>query len=85
MKLYYTATLSSVGALILYAVYTREQFYPTVLYLVTSKVSYVVGGNMVFATAFFVAHLLKSIFLGTLSESEHELLADRSKYTIVSH
>jgi len=67
----------------MYAVYTREQFYPTILYLVTSKVSYVVGGNMVFAIAFFIAHFLKSIFLGTLSESEHELLADRAKYTVV--
>ena len=70
-------------ALIFYAVYTREQFYPSILFLVTSKVSYVVGGNLVFAVAFFVAHFLKSLFLENLSESENELLADKAKYTIV--
>lgn len=65
-----------------YAIYSREQFYPIVLFLVTSKISFVVAGNMILATALLLGHVSKAIFLGQLRDVEIELLTERAKYTI---
>eukprot|EP00605_Chrysophyceae_sp_TOSAG23-4_P001480 GSChrysophyteH1.ASY1.ANO1.1617.1 assembled CDS len=80
---YFALSFAAVVALCVYALYSREQFYPVVLFLVTSKISYVVGGNMVFATALLLASMIQSIFLGPLRNNEMEMLADRAKFTIV--
>ena len=80
---YFGVSFVALSALCLYAVVSREQFYPIVLFLVTSKVSYVVGGNMVFATAFVIAGVIKNLFLGSLRESELEMLGDNAKYTVI--
>ena len=79
---YYLSSWGALAALCSYAVYTKEQFYPTILFLTQSKVSYVVVGNMLLANAFFLAGVVKTIFLGTLTDSEIEMLIDRAKYTI---
>jgi len=76
-------SFASVLAFVAYAAYTREQFYPIVHFLVTSKVSYVIGGNMIFSLAFMSASILNTLFLGSLRESEIEMLADKAKYTMV--
>ena len=79
---YFYASLASTIGLIAHVIYTREQFYPIVLYLVTSKISFVVLGNMGIATVILIGRLSNSIFLGSLREAEVELLFDRAKYTI---
>lgn len=52
----------------------REQFYPAMLYLSTSKLSIAILGNLIFAVTLLVGQLMKRIFLGTLRESEVERL-----------
>ena len=79
---YFYTSLAATVALIAHVVYTREQFYPIVLYLVTSKISFVVLGNMAIACVIFVGRLSNAIFLGSLREAEVELLFDRAKYAI---
>ena len=78
---FYTSLAATVG-LIAHVVFTREQFYPIVLYLVTSKISFVVLGNMAIACVLLMGRLSNSLFLGSLREAEVELLVDQAKYTI---
>lgn len=79
---YFYSSLLFVMGVVTYAVYTREQFYPTMLYLVRSKVSMVAGGNLVLALTLLFGRISKSIFFGTLRDAEVELLLERAKYTI---
>lgn len=67
---------------VLYACYTREQFYTIVLFLVSSKVSFLLAGNMLIACTLLFGRVTKSIFLGNLRDAEMELLVDRFKYSI---
>jgi E3 ubiquitin-protein ligase synoviolin len=71
---------SLISALLAYAVVqhafvTREQFYPTAVYLVTSKFAVVVLCNLVFVAIVLLAKLLKKMFLGELRPSEVEVRA----------
>lgn len=77
---YLKLSTAALVALLSYAAYTKEQLYPTILFLVTSKISYVVLGNMVVATAFGLSSLMQNLFLGKLSDSEVEMLTDKAKY-----
>ena len=61
----------------------REQFYPSLIYLSTSKLSVVILGNLVFALTLVVLNLLKKAFLGRLREAEVERLQERSKEAIM--
>lgn len=70
-------------SLVYYAYYTQKQFYPTILFLVSSKLSYVVAGNMVLASALVVARIFKSIYFGQLREVEVELLIEKGKYIFI--
>ena len=79
---YFYSSLLFVMGVVTYAVYTREQFYPTMLYLVRSKVSMVAGGNLVLALTLLFGRISKSIFFGALRDAEVELLLERAKYTI---
>lgn len=72
------AVYSAVSALLTYSVIqhawaTREQFYPAVIYLVTSKFSVVVLCNMAMVITVFVGKILKSLFLGELRPQEVEV------------
>jgi len=79
---YFYSSLLFVTGVITYAAYTREQFYPTMLYLVRSKVSMVAGGNLVLALTLLFGRISKSIFFGSLRDAEVELLLEKAKYTI---
>ena len=73
---------AAVSALLTYsvvqhAVSTREQFYPAVIYMVTSKFSVVVLCNMAFVLLVTLAKVLKSLFLGELRQQEVEVRAHR--------
>ena len=71
------------AGLVYHALKTREQYFPAMLYLSTSKLSVVVMGNLMFALTLCLGHLLKSIFLGQLREAEVERLYERSKDAIM--
>jgi E3 ubiquitin-protein ligase synoviolin len=66
-----------------YAYYTRQQFYPTILYLVSSKTCFLVAGNLAFACSMLFARMVKTLFFGTLREVEAELLIEKARYTII--
>jgi E3 ubiquitin-protein ligase synoviolin len=80
--IYFSVSVVFMAATISYACYTREQFYPIVLFLVTSKLSFLVAANMAVAMAMLSGKILKAIFFGALRDTEVEQLIERSKYSI---
>ena len=79
---YFYSSVAATAAIIAHAVFTREQFYPIILFLVTSKISFVVMGNMAVASILLVGRISQHIFLGALREIEVEQLIERAKYTV---
>ena len=69
-------------AMIGYACFTRDQFYPIILLLVTSKVSFVIGANMVLAIFILSAKIGIRIFFKELRDAEVELIRERAKYSV---
>eukprot|EP01031_Cornospumella_fuschlensis_P033363 gene33363-40359_t len=69
--------------MVYYAYYTRKQFYPTVLFLVSSKLSFIVACNLAVSLALLVANFIKSIYFGNLREAEVEVITEKAKYAIV--
>eukprot|EP00629_Pelagomonadales_sp_RCC1024_P001250 CAMPEP_0119265278 /NCGR_PEP_ID=MMETSP1329-20130426/4133_1 /TAXON_ID=114041 /ORGANISM="Genus nov. species nov., Strain RCC1024" /LENGTH=303 /DNA_ID=CAMNT_0007265095 /DNA_START=133 /DNA_END=1041 /DNA_ORIENTATION=+ len=70
------------GAVISYAWDTRQAFYPTVVYLVTSKVCIVCLGNQALVLTLLVGRSAKALFLGSLRELEVELLYENARYAV---
>ena len=61
---------------------TRGQFYPAVVYLVTSKLSVLCLGNLAVALVVALAKALKLLFLGDLRPNEVERVNEQLRYTI---
>lgn len=80
--LYFFLSSAAMCANISYACYTREQFYPIVLFLVTSKISFLITANMVVALTGLIGKIMKSIFFGKLRDTEVEQLIDRLRYSV---
>ncbi|XP_078445188.1 ERAD-associated E3 ubiquitin-protein ligase HRD1-like isoform X2 [Wolffia australiana] len=80
MKLGTYAALSFLGATaaIYHAFSRREQFYPSMVYLTTSKICLVLVMNMALVIMCLLWQLVKLIFLGSLRESEVERLNEQS-------
>jgi E3 ubiquitin-protein ligase synoviolin len=80
MKLQTYAAFSFVAALavIYHAFNSREQFYPAMVHLSTSKVSLVLLLNMGLVIMCILWQLTKKIFLGNLREAEVERLNEQS-------
>ena len=77
----YTVGSSAVtAAVVSYAWATREQFYPTVVYLVTSKLCVLALGNQVIVLTLLAGRSAKAVFLGSLREAEVELLHENARY-----
>jgi E3 ubiquitin-protein ligase synoviolin len=79
---YFFTSLTLAIGVVSYACYTREQFYPIILFLVTSKVSFIIAANMILALAFFCGRIGIKTFFGQLRDAELELVYDRAKYSI---
>ena len=62
---------------------TRHHFYPTVVYLTTSKLSVVVLSNAALVTALALARLLKAIFLGELRFNEVQRANETLRFTVL--
>ncbi|KAK2079725.1 hypothetical protein QBZ16_002120 [Prototheca wickerhamii] len=56
---------------------TREQFYPAVVFLSTSKICLAIFGNMGFAMSLVSYKLITLIFLGSLRDSEVQRVSER--------
>ncbi|KAG1692992.1 hypothetical protein DVH05_024028 [Phytophthora capsici] len=80
--LYSSASLAACVGLLWYTYVTRQQFYPSVIYLVTSKVSVLVLGNAGLVLTTLFGRVLKSFFLGTLRDAEVELLHENVRYAV---
>ncbi|GBG27645.1 E3 ubiquitin-protein ligase synoviolin [Hondaea fermentalgiana] len=73
------STLVTAGV-VSYAYMTRVQFYPAVIYLVTSKPAIMVLGNMAFVFTIALGQLTNKIFLGRLREVEREIIWENLRY-----
>ncbi|KDO28192.1 hypothetical protein SPRG_06240 [Saprolegnia parasitica CBS 223.65] len=80
--LYASTSLIAGAGLVAYTYHTRQQFYPTVIYLVTSKVSVMVLCNVAFVLTILCGRVFKRIFLGTLRDAELEMLYDHARFAI---
>lgn len=71
---------SAVGtlAVVYHAFRSRQQFYPAMLYMATSKICLVVLLNMALVILCAVWQFIKTIFLGSLREAEVERLNEQS-------
>ena len=67
------ASFGMTAATVSYAAHTRQQFYPTVVFLVTSKFSVVILGNFCVLMTVLFGHFMKMVFLGRLREVEMPL------------
>lgn len=82
-SIYFLLSALTAVATVSYACYTREQFYPIILFLVTSKLSFIVAANMVIAMSIVTGKILKKIFFGQLRDTEVEQLVEKCKYSIM--
>ena len=71
--LYLLASSALAFAVVQHAFHTREQFYPAVLYLVTSKFSLLVLANAAVAALVLCALFFQQLFLGKLEPREEEV------------
>ncbi|KAK3229553.1 hypothetical protein Dsin_001434 [Dipteronia sinensis] len=85
MRLQTYAGFSLMGALavIYHAFNSRRQFYPSMVYLSTSKISLVLLLNMGLVIMCILWQLIKRIFLGHLREAEVERLNEQSRREIM--
>jgi len=70
---YAGSSLVAGSAVIAHSFHTREQFYPAVIYLVTSKVSVMVLCNLALVITIVFGRIFKRIFLGALRDAEVEV------------
>ncbi|CAI5956348.1 unnamed protein product [Closterium sp. NIES-65] len=80
---YAALSLATLLGVVYHAFYTREQFFPAMLYLSTSKICLVVMGNMAFVLLLLIGHIVKAVFLGKLREAEVERLHELSRHEIM--
>lgn len=68
---------------IAHAMYTREQYFPAMMYLSTSKMALVAFGNLAFGAALVLGRAVKATFLGQLREAEVERLYERTRDAVM--
>ncbi|KAL6782770.1 hypothetical protein ACKKBG_A08070 [Auxenochlorella protothecoides x Auxenochlorella symbiontica] len=71
------------GLVIWHGFSTREEFYPAVVHLSTSKVCIAVLGNLGFAATLLTYKCLTRIFLGQLRDAELERISERVSQAVV--
>ncbi|KAL4430055.1 hypothetical protein ABPG77_004425 [Micractinium sp. CCAP 211/92] len=80
---YFLLSALCAAAVVWHAFATREQFFPSMVYLSSSKISLAVLGNMGFALALATYKLLLRVFLGRLRDSELERVNDKVGQAVV--
>lgn len=71
--LYFGVSLIACASLLSYTYFTRHQFYPAVIYLVTSKFSLIILANTALVLTTFAAYLLQKVFFRGLRDAEVEV------------
>lgn len=83
IKLYYTPLSFAMAALhVLYILRTRKQVYLALLYLTSSKISYIALGNAVLAFFLFAFNFVIQKFLNGLRFIESETIADKTRWNV---
>lgn len=80
--LYALLSVAATYGVLRHAYVTREQFYPAVIYLASSKTSVVVLCNMALVLVVLAAAALKALFLGELRTAEVERVNEAVRFTI---
>lgn len=78
----FVSTLATIGV-ILHAFNTREQFFPAMMFLSSSKICVLVLANMGIVLLILFGYLLKGIFLGKLREAEIETMYEHSRQELM--
>ena len=81
-SVYALASTALVAAIAYQGYEARRQFYPTLIYLTTNKLSLLALGNEALMLTLLVGQLVKALFFGRLREAEVEHLYERSWYAI---
>lgn len=80
---YVVLSTTAMIAVLYYAYYIKKQLYPTMLFLVSSKVSFLIAGNLAVAYTLVVTRMIKTLYFGALRETEVEILMERAKYSLI--
>ncbi|KAI7844771.1 hypothetical protein COHA_001652 [Chlorella ohadii] len=80
---YVLASIVVAAAVVWHAFSTRQQFFPSMVYLSSSKFSLAVLGNLGFALALATYKIVLRIFLGRLRDSEVERVNDKVGQAVV--
>lgn len=83
MRNYLAGSVFAAIVVIWHAFTTRQQFFPSVAYLSSSKLSVAVLGNLGFAMALSTYKILTWTFLGRLRDSEVERINDKVSQAII--
>lgn len=83
VRKYMTLSVAAASAVIYHAFATRRQFFPTAVYLSTSKLAVAAVGNLSFAMALAMYNLVIKVFLGTLREIELERVKEKLSSAIM--
>ena len=78
--MYSVASILLTIGVVSYAWQTRIQFYPTVIFLCTSKFSVAVLCNLAICLTMITFKTITSIFLGKLRDAEYEVLSENARY-----
>ena len=80
---YIPLSFLAAALLMFYTLRTRQQFYLTVLYLQSSKLSYIVLGNAVIAMGVSIFTLITQLFLdGGLRSNEREAIGEHIRWDV---
>ena len=77
---YSVASILLTIGVVSYAWQTHIQFYPTVIFLCTSKFSVAVLCNLAICLTMITFKTVTSIFLGKLRDAEYEVLSENARY-----
>lgn len=83
LQTYAGFSLMATLAVVYHAFNSRRQFYPSMVYLSTSKISLVLLMNMGLVIMCILWQLIKKVFLGSLREAEVERLNEQSRREIM--
>eukprot|EP00808_Paulinella_micropora_P014618 g58990.t1 len=81
-RAYSLLSLLLAAGCIAHAVSTRQQFYPSVLYLTTNKVNVMILGNLCFFLLTVLYKLCRKLFLDQLAREEEEELILHAKWSM---
>lgn len=82
-KKYVAISVLAAAAAVWHAFSSREQFFPAMLYLSSSKFSVAILGNLGFALALSMYKVITTVFLGTLRDSEVERINDKISQAVL--